>query len=125
MAEQALPDLFAQVNKVEDLDSAADLQKKHTPVITAPDAVKAGECFEVVVEVGKLVAHPNEIGHYIEYIDLYAGYQYVARLDLTAVRTCPVLKLCLKLERDLGPLRAFVRCNLHGMWEATKPIKVG
>jgi superoxide reductase len=125
MAEKALPDLFAQVNKVEDLDSATDLQKKHTPVITAPDTVKAGECFEVVVEVGKLVAHPNETGHYIEYVDLYVGYQYVARLDLTAVRTCPVLKVCLNLERDLGPLRAFARCNLHGMWEATREIKVG
>jgi superoxide reductase len=87
--------------------------------------VKAGECFEVVVEVGKLVAHPNEIGHFIEFVELYVGDVYVARQDLTAVRTCPVLKVCLNLERDLGPLRAFARCNLHGVWEAAKPIKVG
>ncbi len=125
MAEQALPDLFAQVNEVKDLDSATDLQKKHTPVITAPDAVKAGECFDVLVEVGKLVAHPNEVGHYIEYVNLYAGDVYVAGLDLTSVRTCPVLKVCVSLDRDLGALRAVARCNLHGEWAATRPIKVG
>ena len=124
MAEQALPELFAQVNVVEDLDSATDLQKKHTPVITAPDTVKAGECFEVVVEVGKLVAHPNEIGHFIEYVRLYIGDVYVAGLDLTAVRTCPVLKVCLNLERELGPLRAVTRCNLHGEWAATRDLGV-
>jgi desulfoferrodoxin (superoxide reductase-like protein) len=29
-----------------------------------------------------------------------------------------------RLDRDLGPLRAFERCNLHGVWEAQKSIAV-
>lgn len=122
--KQTLPELFSGVNKAKDPDNMTDLEKKHTPVITAPDKVKAGECFEVAIEVGKLLAHPNETGHFIEFIELYAGYAYLTRQDLTAVRTCPVLKVCLSLEKDLGPLRAFVRCNLHGGWEADRRITV-
>jgi len=118
-------DLFAQVNKPKDPQNPTDLEKKHLPVISAPDRVKPGECFEVVVEVGKLLAHPNDNGHFIEFIELYAGHVYLARMDFTARITCPILKVCVSLPRDLGPLRAFERCNLHGVWEASKPIAVG
>jgi superoxide reductase len=102
-----------------------DLEKKHLPVITAPDLVKPGECFEVAVEVGKLLAHPNENAHFIEFIELYAGHVYLARQDFTARTTCPTMKVCVRLDEHLGPLRAFERCNLHGVWEAAKPIVVG
>lgn len=117
-------DLFAQVNKPKDPDNPTDLEKKHHPVTTAPDKVKAGECFEVVVEVGKLLAHPNENGHFIEFIELYANDVYLARLDLTARTTCPVLNVCVSFDKGSGPLRAVTRCNLHGLWESTKPITV-
>ncbi len=92
----AAPDLFL-----------TDLEKKHFPAITAPDHVKAGECFEVTVEIGKLLPHPNENAHFIESIELYAGHACLARLDLTARTTCPVLRVCVALDKDLGPLRAF------------------
>ena len=126
MAEgkEALPELYSRENKAKDPKNMTDLEKKHTPVITAPDKVKAGECFEVIIEVGKLLAHPNEVGHSIQFIDLYAGEVYLTRQDLTAVRTCPVVKVCLSLEKDLGPLRAYELCNLHGVWEGTKLITV-
>ncbi len=117
-------DLFAGVNRPKDMENLTDLEKKHLPVISAPDEVKAGECFEVTVEVGKLLKHPNERAHFIQFVDLYAGERYLARLDLTAVATCPVLKACVQLEKDVGPLRAFDECNVHGTWEATKDIKV-
>ena len=78
----ARPALFHKLNTIEDAANPTDLEKKHTPVITAPDSVKAGECFEVTVEVGKLLAHPNELAHSIEYIDLWAGHTYLTRLDL-------------------------------------------
>ena len=119
MTEQR--DFFAQVNEPRDLEIITDLEKKHLPVITAPDQVKRGECFEVTVEVGKLLTHPNENAHFIEFIELYAGQIYLARLDFTARTTCPVMKVCVSLDKDLGPLRAFARCNLHGVWEGTRP----
>jgi len=117
-------DLFAGVNRPDDPRNLTDLEKKHVPVITAPERVKAGECFEVTVEVGKLLAHPNENAHFIQFIELYAGHVYLARMDFTAKTTCPVMKVCVSLPKSLGPLRAFERCNLHGVWTAEKAISV-
>ena len=120
--DKKLGPLFDGINVPKDKSNLTDLEKKHLPVITAPDTVRAGECFEVVVEIGKLLQHPNEAGHFIEFIELYAGHAYLAHLDLIAVRTCPVLKVCVSLEKDFGPLRAFARCNMHGVWEAQRAI---
>lgn len=117
-------DLFSAINRPSDPDNLTDLEKKHLPVITAPEKVKAGECFEVIVEVGKLLAHPNESGHFIEFIDLYAGDVFLTRLDLSPKTTCPTLKVCINLDKYLGPLRAFERCNLHGVWEGTREIEI-
>jgi desulfoferrodoxin (superoxide reductase-like protein) len=80
-------DLFAQVNRPKDPANMADLEKKHLPVLTAPEKVKAGECFDVTVEVGKLLAHPNEPGHHIEFVDLYEDKVFLCRADLSAVRS--------------------------------------
>jgi superoxide reductase len=117
-------DLFCGVNTPQDADNPTDLEKKHIPVISAPDEVKAGECFEVTVEVGKLLDHPNERSHYINFVDLYCGDAFLTRLDLTPVSTCPVLKACVRLDKCCGPLKAFEFCNLHGTWMASKDIKV-
>lgn len=122
--KQATNDLLAGVNEVSDPASATDLEKKHIPVITAPKEVGPGQCFEVSVEVGKLLAHPNENAHFIQFIELYAGTTYLTRVDLTAKTTCPVLKACVALPKDLGPLVAYERCNLHGVWKASSAIAV-
>ena len=117
-------DIFCGVNVVKDPENMTDLEKKHLPIITAPNSVKKGEYFEVMVEVGKLMAHPNEPGHHIEFIELYAGHTYLARMDFTAKTTCPTMKVCVELERNYGKLRAFEHCNLHGTWESDADIEV-
>ncbi len=117
-------DIFCGVNTVENTEKASDLEKKHLPVITAPQQVNKGQCFEVTIEVGKLVKHPNEPGHFIEFIELYADDTYLARMDFTAKTTCPTMKVCVALEHSHGKLRAFERCNLHGAWEYDLPIEV-
>jgi superoxide reductase len=123
-AKSCEEDIFCGVNSIKDPDNTTDLEKKHLPVISAPEKVKPGECFEVTVEVGKLLAHPNEPAHFIEFIDLYSGDTFLARLDLTAKLTCPVMKTCVSLDHAHGKLRAFTRCNLHGTWESTADIEV-
>ena len=115
-------DLFVGVNQASDPNNLSDLEKKHLSVITVPNAVKVGECFEVTVEVGKLLAHPNEHNHFIEFIELYADKTYLARVDLTAVSTCPTVKLWTRLTAPADELRAYERCNLHGAWTAAVPI---
>jgi len=127
MAE--LPELLTRVNKAKDPANMTDLEKKHVPVIEAPDSVTAGEPFEVTVHVGKLLKHPNEPGHHIESVDLYKGYVLLARAALAGATTEPKVTFTVMLEPDVaagdGVLRAFEKCNLHGVWENTKAITVG
>ncbi len=117
-------DLFSQVNRPEDPDNPTDLEKKHLPVIEAPDNPGAGEAIQVSVEVGKLLAHPNEPAHHIEFIDLYEDDVYLARADLTGVKVNPKVTFEVVLTKS-GKLRAFSCCNLHGVWEGDKPISIG
>jgi superoxide reductase len=112
------------VNIVKDTDNMTDLEKKHLPVITAPESVKKGECFEVAVEVGKFMQHPNEPGHHIEFIELYADHTYLTRMEFTARMSCPVMKVCLSLDHIHSKLRAFAHCNLHGTWEGQTEIEI-
>ncbi|NIA21734.1 MAG: superoxide reductase [Anaerolineaceae bacterium] len=127
MAE--LPALLTRINTPQDLDNLSDLEKKHLPVIEAPDSVKAGEPFEVTVQAGKLLAHPNEPGHHIESIELYQGHVLLARVDLAGGLAGPKVTFTVLLASDVddpnGGLRAFEKCNLHGTWEGARAIEVG
>ncbi|MHC1570232.1 MAG: class II SORL domain-containing protein [Methermicoccaceae archaeon] len=100
-----------------------DFEKKHVPVIDAPDSVKADEVFEVKLTVGELVKHPNEIGHHIEWIELYWNDVLMARAELEAELTDPKVTFRVRVDES-GVLKAVEKCNLHGIWAATKSIKV-
>ncbi len=124
-AQRCEDDLFCGVNTAgDDPQAMTDLQKKHVPVISAPDSVEKGECFEVTIEVGKHLAHPNERGHYIQFVELYADDTYLGRVHFTPVTTCPVAKFCVQLDHVHDKLRAFEFCNLHGVWEGEKALQV-
>jgi superoxide reductase len=123
-ATQCQSDLFCGVNKTKDTANMTDLEKKHHPVITAPSSVKSGQPFEVVIEVGKYMTHPNEPGHFIEFIELYADDTYLARMDFTAKTSMPVMKVSLALDHIHEKLRAFAHCNLHGTWQGDAQIEV-
>ncbi len=117
-------DLFCGVNSAKDPADMTDLEKKHVPVITAPDSVQKDECFDVTVEVGKHLAHPNEREHYIHFVELYADHTFLGRADFTPVKTCPVARFCVRLDHIHNQLRALEFCNLHGMWEGGKGLQV-
>ena len=117
-------DLLCGVNMVEDTDNMSDLEKKHIPVISARDSVKKDEWFEVTVEVGKYLEHPNETKHYIEFIELYADHTYLTRIDFTPEKAKPMVKVMVKLDHIHKKLRAFARCNIHGMWEGHKSLQL-
>jgi superoxide reductase len=127
MAE--LPLLLRQVNIAKDPANLTDLEKKHVPVIEAPDAVKAGVPFQVTVHVGKLLKHPNDPEHHIQSIDLYKGYVLLAHVELAGALAEPKVTFTVSLPADTddanGGLRVFEKCNMHGVWEATRAIQVG
>ena len=51
-------DILCGVNEPKDKSNPTDLEKKHIPVIEAPDKVKKDEPFEVKIEVGKPIHYP-------------------------------------------------------------------
>mgnify|MGYP001028028850 CR=1 FL=1 len=115
---------FPAVNQPNDQEEMSDLEKRHLPTITAPARVRAGKRFEVSVEVGSLLPHPNEKEHFIRFIDLYAGDVYLTRAEFTAETTSPVLRAWPSLPGGAGPLVAYCRCNQHGTWKSSVPITV-
>jgi superoxide reductase len=117
-------DLLCGVNMVKDLQNMTDMEKKHLPIISAPMSVKRGESFEVIVEIGKMMAHPNELTHYVEFIELYADHTYLARMDFTPNKTKPTMKVMVRLDHIHKSMRAFARCNLHGIWQGQSEIHV-
>ncbi len=118
-------DLFCGVNvpSTEDVDEMTALEKKHAVIIDAPDEVEENEPFEVEVRVGEYKEHPNEPGHFIEWMELYSGDTFLARLDLTPEKSHYVMKTTVKLDHA-HPLKAWAKCNLHGLWEGMKDIEV-
>jgi superoxide reductase len=120
----------------------ADWKKeKHVPVIECPDEVKADEFFHVKATLGKEIAHPNTTEHHIRWITLYfmpegAKFIYqVGHFEFTAhgesteganegpVYTHHEAATSLKINKG-GTLHALAYCNIHGMWESSKEIKV-
>jgi len=125
-----------------DLYQAADWKvEKHVPVIECPDAVSADEIFEVKVSLGKEVAHPNTTEHHIRWIQLFFkpegdkfSYQ-IGSFEFTAhgesvdgpdkgpVYTNHAVQASLKVNRA-GTLIATALCNIHGLWQSSKPLAV-
>lgn len=121
MAEE---NLFLRINKAKDPNNLVDLEKKHLPVIECPDNVKKGEPFKVTIEVGKLLKHPNENTHYIEWIELFADDNlFISKVELIPVVGTPKVTLTISLNES-HTLKARARCNLHGIWEYGKKVKV-
>ena len=116
--------------------------EKHVPVIECPDAVSADEIFDVKVSLGKEVAHPNTTEHHIRWIQLYFrpegdrfAYQ-VGNFEFSAhgesaegpdsgpVHTNHAATASMKITKS-GTLVATAFCNIHGLWENSKPVKTG
>lgn len=117
--------LFCGNNIPGDPANMTDTEKKHTPVVECPDTVKAGEPFQVKIIVGS-IPHVMDEGHHIQWIDVYSGQNFNARIDLTPVFTKPEVTITLQKEgkHRTSTLKVVERCNLHGQWEATKEVTV-
>lgn len=113
-------ELFTNINRVAKPEEKTTLEKKHAPVIEAPDKVKSGEPFEVTITVGEIV-HPMGATHYIQMVQLYVGNEPAGRVDFSHQFNEPRARFTLKTDK---PVTLVVReyCNLHGLWESRKQI---
>jgi superoxide reductase len=128
--------------KIGDRFQSADWKsEKHVPVIECPDQVAADDVFEVKVTLGKEVAHPNTTEHHIRWIQLYfhpeggkfiyqvGNFEFTAHgesaegADKGPVYTNHSVTAAMKIKTG-GSLHATALCNIHGLWESSRKMKV-
>lgn len=125
----------------EMIQSANWKEEKHVPVIECPDSVNKDEMFQVKATLGKEIAHPNTTEHHIRWIQLYfkpEGDKFarqIGNFEFTAhgesaeganegpVYTNHTITAEFKTNKP-GTLVAASYCNIHGLWESSKEIKV-
>ncbi len=110
---------LTELNKPKDWTRLPEMAKKHVPIIEAPERVKIKEPFTVKVKVGGTdgVEHPNILGHWINWVQLYAGERPISKVEF-APEMCDgyVVTLSVTLN-ETSTLKAQGFCNLHGIWE--------
>jgi superoxide reductase len=130
------------MKKFGEIAQEADWKKeKHVPVIECADTVKADEMFEVKVGVGKEIAHPNTTEHHISWISLYflpegekfpyqiGHYEFSAHgasvqgPNTSSVYTNHQAVMWFKTSKP-GTVLALSLCNIHGLWQSSKEIKL-
>jgi len=128
---------------LKDLFQVSDWKiEKHSPVIEGPEKISKGQLSALEVSVGKQIPHPNTTEHHIAWFELYFladgekfPYQ-LARFDFSAhgasvqganssaIFTEPKAVFNFKTEKS-GKIIAVSYCNIHGLWQGEKEIKVG
>lgn len=130
------------MTQFKELFQSADWKaEKHVPVIEAPDTVKKGQVTKIAVTVGKEIAHPNKTEHHISWIELYFQPQgekfpyQLARVEFTAhgasvqgpdtssVYTHHEAAISFKTDKP-GMIHASSYCNIHGLWQNSRELKV-
>jgi superoxide reductase len=130
------------LKKIGELVQEADWKmEKHVPVIECADSVKADEHFEVKLTVGKEVAHPNTTEHHISWITLFflpEGEKFpyqIGRCEFgthgasaqgpnrSTVYTNHAVTCWMKTGKA-GTLIAVSMCNIHGLWQSSKDLKL-
>lgn len=124
----------------ETIQTADWKAEKHAPLIEAPDEVAAGQTFTVTAHLGAAIAHPNTPQHHIAWMSLYflpeGATQAIqlAHADFTAhaatlsdqpgpALTQPRMTADIQLSRP-GTLQALAYCNLHGLWQSARSIRL-
>lgn len=100
------------INRVADIAAASDFENKHTPSV---ECARVDDRVRVSVKMGHGVPHPNEAGHFIEWIDVLVNDVPVERCSFAAVASDPVAECLLNIDAG-DKITAVASCNLHGLW---------
>jgi superoxide reductase len=115
--------------------------KQFGELLQSTDKVQANEFFPVKVTLGKEIAHPNTTEHHIRWISVYfhpdgGKFPYqIGHFEFTAhgesvegpnkgpVYTQHEVGLSMKTDKP-GVIYATALCNIHGLWQSSKEIKL-
>lgn len=130
------------MKKIGELVQEADWKiEKHVPVIECTNSVQADELFEIKVSIGKEVAHPNTTEHHISWISVFflpdgekfptqvmrcefrAHGESVEGPNKSSIFSHHAVMGWMKTGKP-GTLLAVSMCNIHGLWQSSKEIKI-
>lgn len=106
--------LWEQINTAENSNEAVT-NEKHLPVIKA-EQISEGKC-KISVNVGS-GKHPNDMDHFIQWVELRVGGLYIGRAEFSAGIMDPVVDFVVNCKEG-SVISAVARCNKHGLWEST------
>lgn len=109
--------------KADFLKIKTDHDPKHTPKITAPDKVNAGDWFDVTIEIGEGARHPSLVDHHVIWIALQKDGVELARAYLNPVMASPKVTFTVALTES-GNLEAVEMPTHTAPWISTKKIEV-
>jgi desulfoferrodoxin-like iron-binding protein len=110
--------ILGGVHRVDDIDTADDLSKKHVPFIATE---REGDTVTITAEVGHYLAHPNMSDHWIDLIEIHANGAPIISYDFSAGVVAPKVIAVAKLDEGTK-VTVFERCNLHGYWAAETTV---
>ena len=116
-------------------------KEKHVPVIECLDSVRVGEKLDINVSVGKEIPHPNTTDHHIRWVQIFfkpegdkfsyqlanceftAHGESVAGADQGPLYTDYSVTVTAIIKKP-GTIHVLSFCNIHGLWENSKDIKI-
>jgi len=105
--------LFDQMNTAENSNEAIT-NEKHLPLITLEKLANGHTKVKVDVGGGK---HPNEMDHWIQWVELQVNGLFVARAEFSALITDPIAEFIV-ICKGSCKIGAVARCNKHGLWRS-------
>jgi len=104
--------LFDQVNTKENSNEDA-LKEKHVPIISV-SKIGDNKC-RVKVDAGGGGKHPNEMDHFIQWVEIQIDDLYVGRTEFSAGIMDPFTEFVINCKTPCS-ISVLSRCNKHGLW---------
>ncbi|MBN2798740.1 MAG: class II SORL domain-containing protein [Deltaproteobacteria bacterium] len=114
---------YVDISTVE-REAKKDYIDRHSPFVTAPAEVKAGEIFQVTVKVGEEYTHPDDFDHYIASVSLFNKETLLATTEFKAgmlggqgAKGHATVTFNVLAQGKSMSLVAHAYCTKHGIWE--------
>lgn len=105
---------FDQINTADNSNEAVT-NEKHLPIVTIENIGENKQKVKVDVGGGK---HPNDIDHWIQWVEVQVDDMFIARAEFSAAITDPIAEFIVNAKSG-GKISAIARCNKHGLWKST------
>lgn len=119
-AQPAADDPFAVVHRAADPVHPTAEERERAAVVTLPARARAGRPFEIGVAVGTPV-RPGTAEDHVEWIEIRAGNERVARFELGPGAALPSVRLTMRLG-EATTVRVLAMWSRHGLWETSRAV---